>query len=656
MVLGKRTWLLGMAVLIALIGLVGLLSNLAAAQEPGNVLPELGASGMSGTISGIITDKSSGAPLTATVKVYDAVSFALIGQTMAGVDGAYSLVVTAPYSQARVYAEQSGYVPQWYQAAPFFSQAEAVDLQGTLIPNIDIALPPGGTISVTFFEDDGVTPAVGADVSLYDGQVNRFLKKCYSSGLQPCMSSLPAGTYKLYFNYPAIYVSEWYEDQTSWAQATTITIAEGASVSVTARLSRRGIISSTVTDALSGEGLLGIYVIAYDQERQDKTQVNGPGPFYQLALEPGQYRVWYFDQQGRYTPEYYDDASSWETAEWITVEANTTISLYASLMPAQGLITGTITRDGGTPLAAGESANIHMHLADGSGSDYYRFFDGDGVQTTYAMTIPEGIYQVAFYGGAGLNTFPYWYNNKPEQSQADPITVTAGQPVTDINADLITRPPSNGCITGTVTSRGQPVSGDVYVQVYKYANIKYEYSGQVDYRIEPEENGVYQVCNLYLGDYLISFSQFPSATTWYSQALNLADAISVSVGSGQVVSNVNGTLDELGACISGRFVPDYASSFSAYFRILDASGLPVYFWQGNYGVSFSSVGTADMDGYFVACGLSAGTYTIRRPGIYTTFYDSDPITVGTGEHKDIGDVIRKMRVYLPVVLSSFSQP
>ncbi len=660
MVLEKRTWLLGVAVLVALIGLVGLLSNLAAAQEPGDALPELGASGTSGAISGVITDKSSGTPLTATVKVYDAVSFALIGQTTAGADGAYSLTVTAPYSQARVYAGQSGYVPQWYPAAPFFSQAEPIALQGTLVPNIDIALSTGGAISVTFLEDDGVTPAMGASVSLYDGQVKRFLKECNSSGLQPCMSSLPAGTYKLYFNNPMFYISEWYEDRVSWAQATAITVAEGAPpVSVTARLSRRGTISTTVTDALSGEGLWGIYVIAYDQEGQYKNQVNGPGPFYQLALEPGRYRVRYFDQQGRYTPEYYDDASSWEAAEWITVEANTTISLYASLMPAQGLITGTITKDGGVPLATGESASIYLERTDPLRTErYYQYFYGDGIQITYAMTIPEGIYQANFSGVMGLDAFSQWYNNKPEQSQADPITVTAGQPVTNINVDLITRPPSYyGCITGTVTSRGQPVSGDVYVQVYKYANMKYDtYSGRGDYRIEPEENGVYQVCNLYPGDYLVSFSQFPSATTWYNHALNSLDAVPVSVGTGQVVSNVNGTLDELGACISGRLVPDPALNFSASFRILDASGLPVYFWVGNYGASFGGSGSADWDGHFVACGLSAGTYTIRRIGTFPTVYDSDPITVGVGEHKDIGDVIRKMRVYLPVVLSSFSQP
>jgi hypothetical protein len=145
--------------------------------------------------------------------------------------------------------------------------------------------------------------------------------------------------------------------------------------------------------------------------------------------------------------------------------------------------------------------------------------------------------------------------------------------------------------------------------------------------------------------------QFPWATTWYSGALSPGDATTVTVQANTTTYDVDGTLDDLGACISGKVVDSQGQGVSDVdLSVLDATGDPWPLWWGDWGTAPHGP-TTDEDGGFVACGLQPGTYTVEA-------YDDigsgrAQTTVGRGETKDIGDVVLLKHVYLPLVMRQY---
>ena len=629
---------------------------------------------VTGEITGVVTDESDGQPIAgADVKVYDGVSFALLDKVGTDASGQYTVTVTAPYSRAKVYAESSEYRPEWYEDKSYFSEANAITLQaGGVVTGVNLALEPTGAISVTLTLDGGGAPSE-VSVDACDVETGYIVDGCLTNDAGQCViEGVEAGVYKLRFSSFYLLgpgetgiVMEWYEDEESRDAATPVTVTSQLTTEVTGQVTENGILSGTVTDESSGAKLADIDVEVYDVAGNlvgsdltgDGSGFLWPKPLgqYYIRLKPGTYWVDFEDEAGiLYQSEWYSDAASMSGADWVTITSGVTATASAALAPVTptGTITGQVTKFGGNPLEGGifvgEEIVVDLYNAE-TGSKLGRAlkFEGDGSTTLYTATVPAGEYKVHFSPWFYAND--EWYSNTDSISTATVITVTDGGIVTDINADLEAWVEvATGCITGMLTSNGVPVAGEADVCAY--------HDGLSYCSTLALSGGVYKLCNLEAGDYKVSFSKFPSATTWYSDTLFRSSATTVSVTANITTPHVDGNLDDLGGCISGKVVdPGGEPVAGAYVNIYDPDGNRISIWVGWWGTYFDGYVDLDDDGGFVACGLQPGAYKLCG-----TQHDwmtgeemsgcNGPITVAGGESTDAGELVIGHQLYLPLVM------
>jgi hypothetical protein len=242
-----------------------------------------------------------------------------------------------------------------------------------------------------------------------------------------------------------------------------------------------------------------------------------------------------------------------------------------------------------------------------------------------------------------------WYNDKSSQNEANVVTVAHGLTTANINADLVSLAAlGTGCITGTVTSNGAPVAG-AYVLVFEPGLDQPTYS--------PSRmiggNGAYEICNIKPGPYQVSFSHFLLATTWYNGQNSRPMATMIQVTAGITTPNINGRLDQLGGCVSGK-ITDFTGqpAASASYQLLDTGGNPTFAYGGRYGSNFNMVHSPDEDGGFAACGLASGDYTIRCFGEYGRWGTVAAPGVLAGQEKS-GLICRLgPLLHLPVILKN----
>jgi hypothetical protein len=139
-----------------------------------------------------------------------------------------------------------------------------------------------------------------------------------------------------------------------------------------------------------------------------------------------------------------------------------------------GTISGKVTGPTGTPL---DTILVTVFQQDGDvwtkvPQEIYTFYDnyGDAPSKigTYTATLAPGTYKLAFHLPRENQYFttefaPEYYNDAQTLAAAEPITITAGQARTGVNAQLGY---SGGTISGTITDVvGTPLS---FVEVYGY--------------------------------------------------------------------------------------------------------------------------------------------------------------------------------------------
>jgi hypothetical protein len=671
--------------------------------------PEIGALAVTGIVTGRVYDASTGAPVAygsdskvAAVEVYDAISFAYLGcveynsnvwcAESADANGVYSITVTAPYTKVKVFARPwwwwatPYYAEEWYNNRLFFSQADPLVLtQDAVVSNVNFAMDRAGTINGIVQLESGFR-LKDVDIDLFDAYGNEIAWDNTDTGGRLLISGLRAGAYRAYlYNgpWPGI-VPEWYQDRTSLANATPITVNAGLTTTITATVSFTdeaiavdGNVIFRVNDAVTGEPLSGVRVLAYPvsqpQEVYDcETSFWWDRGSCDMWLDVGDYYI-RFVRMG-YETEYYNDRPTLASADILHV-TSARINVLAALAPATARITGTVTYQG-NPLTTTQRVWVIPYISYTQGwwdslcdPPYYGgdlhcpVITGTGVTTPYSIPLSAGDYKIHFYAeedtGMWWSLADEWYNDKPFEDAADIISLASGSIKSNINADL-GQLGYYGCITGVVRygSTGVHAIVTLYPDTEDWDDARTIYT---------DPDGTYGDCGVPPEDYLVSFSRFPSATTWYknatSSAPSTAEATRVTITSGYTTPNINGYLGELGACISGKFVDTGGQPASwASFWLYDAGNTtPIGFWNGLYDAEwtvdwwgYDLIGEADADGGFVACGLSPGTYRFEagswQEGKGSALGSSAAVTVGAGEHKDIGVVtLNVSTIYLPIV-------
>ena len=571
-------------------------SGINAALEPSSGPPA------SGSISGTVT--GSAGPLTgatATVYRFDTGGqfWVFVSSDATDASGLYQVPGLAN-GQYRVRFSANGYVPEYFDDA-------ATIAQGT-----DVAVSGGGeragvsaTLTALSHVTGTVTNAAGSGLpavevsawlDLGNGSWQEVTSTFTGSGGTYDLG-LPSGTYRLQFDAPGPYATEWWDDATSRATATDVVVP--VSTTVTGRnasLAAASSIAGRVTDA-GGAPLQFVDVTAYlpdgfggwDEVKYAETNATGD---YELAnLDPGSYRVGFSSPS--LVPEFWDDAGRVGLADTITVGPQSAVTGKNAVLAARSSISGVVTAAGGVPLAG-----IDVTLLEYD--PFYGWEDLNEVSTAtnggYVFNrVPVGTFRLLFEDPDGNYAREYWDNGATLAAATD-IVVRSSAPVTGRNAELAPAPPQ--AIRGTVTGpTGQPVV-DVDVLLY----VPDGDGGWIDRRsTRTGPAGTYRFPGLTAGSYRVGFQKVGYATEYHLNAASVDEATTLAVTSGDVVADaqlVTGTT--ISGAVTGPAGADAVGvAVTAYRRT--AAGI----WR------FTSQRYVGQQGTYRLPNLAAGTYRLR---------------------------------------------
>ncbi|MEW6571702.1 MAG: LamG-like jellyroll fold domain-containing protein [Nitrospirota bacterium] len=191
-----------------------------------------------------------------------------------------------------------------------------------------------------------------------------------------------------------------------------------------------GIITGRVTDTY-GNGVAKVEVAAHDVNGNWKagssTDNNG---YYSINIDIGSWIILFnTDKAGYYAPEWYNNKSIFsEAIPVIVVAGQATANINAQLEPG-GKITGRVVDSYGNGIA-----NVDVSAHD-SNSDWRGGTITDS-QGSYSIGVGEGTWKIFFNAERAGYNVSEWYNNKASFNEADPVTVTTGQAISNINAQL----------------------------------------------------------------------------------------------------------------------------------------------------------------------------------------------------------------------------
>jgi major membrane immunogen (membrane-anchored lipoprotein) len=359
-----------------------------------------------------------------------------------------------------------------------------------------------------------------------------------------------------------------------------------------------GSISGTVVADTTGTPLAGICAYPFPPGGGTNVGSSGPsaadGTYVTTGVPVGTYRVRFQDCAGpiEYAAEYYDNTLSFSSALLVSVSANTTTSGINAGLAIGGSISGTVVADSnGAPLA---NICVSAPLAS-TGSSIFRVTTP--ANGTYLITgLAAGTYKVRFEDCvAPVEYAQEYYDNRPDLSSANTVSVTAGATTSGINAGVA----AAGSISGTVVAdgTGAPLAG-ICVSPFPPGG------GNGVGSATTAADGTYVVAGVAVGTWRVRFQDCVSpidyAAEYYDNTLDFNSTL-VSVSAGATTSNINAGLAISGS-ISGTVMAD--SSGAPLPNICVSAPL------ASSGSSLFRVNTA-ANGTYLITGLAAGTYKVK---------------------------------------------
>jgi 5-hydroxyisourate hydrolase-like protein (transthyretin family) len=583
-----------------------------------------------GKITGTVTDAATHATLGSTqVSLFDSTGASIASATTAG-DGTYSFAGLATGSYRLGYSNFNGsYTPQFYNGKPDLSSADSVSVTaGSTKSGIDVALAHAtGQISGKVTDAVSHVPVENATVSVY---LNGFVQTTTTTAADGTytISNLQPQDYQVGFTplSGANYLTQFYNGKSTLATATTVTVTAGATTpNINGALTAAGKLTGTVTDGVTHAALGGVEVDLYDSTDAKLKNVTtaADGTYSFVGLPTGSYEVGFVstNASGLYFPQFYNDEISLPAADPVSVTAGATTSgIDAALVPPSA-ISGTVTN--GTTSTPVEGVTVDAY-------DSSQNLVGQAVTKadgTYTISgLPAGTFEIGFVPTG--NFMAQFFDGKDSLADATPVSVTAGQTATGIDAALTV----GGQIAGTVTAAadGTPLVG-VTVSIY-------DSSDNFLTTAQTAADGTYTVPALTTGTYEVGFSTNGVGNfidQFYNGQDSLDTATPVSVTIGDTTTGINAAM-AAGGQIQGK--------------VTNSSGTPVDSEVDVYDSAGDLIDTTETDddpvttqplGTYTLSGLPSGTYEIGfspdSPTLASQFYNgkatlnsADPVTVTAG--------------------------
>jgi hypothetical protein len=439
-------------------------------------------------------------------------SYALFGLPT----GDYVARVTAP-----------GYAREYYDNVTPSSEAKVVHVTALhAAPGIDFKLTEGGSISGHIYQSDGVTPIVGADVSVrpskYRFDVGFWGKTDANGGYT--VENLPLGNFRVTVQAEG-YVEnvKFYGNVYGWNNAADVMVTPPNDTSgIDINLDLAGSISGFVYASDGVTPIPNVVVIA------DCTSMSFPEGFVSRSNADGSYMIKGIppcsstvrigrDSLNWYAGEYYDTKYTGGTADQVVVSAGNNTPNINFTLDEGGSITGHVfDEDTGEPL---ESIELFAWLPDGdccttpiAGTSY------DG---SYKFVLKPGEYLVgtgrASFHVLGYGYVPEWFNNAYDIGHATPVNVTLRQETSGIDLYLA----KSGSISGYVYDEAGAPIGDA--NVYAFSDV---YPGN---GANTQPDGSYTIEGLLSGNYVVQVTLSGYVSGYYKDVTDPTLAAKVAV-------------------------------------------------------------------------------------------------------------------------------
>jgi protocatechuate 3,4-dioxygenase beta subunit len=343
--------------------------------------------------------------------------------------------------------------PQHQYIQEYYGDSITVTL-GTTITGISAQLTRANTIVGTVF-DRQRQPVSGISVNLYQQNNNDPVvwqpvnnRVTTATGFFEFVG-LVAGHYRLGFqdgSAPARYEAEFYQDAPTIEAASTLTIESATVFSLSVELATRGEIMGVVTDE-AGMPLANIGVVAQEilfmpGGSTTSATTNEAGIYRLLGLNPGPYRVGFYDQRPlrQYISEYYNDVRTAGQAMTITMTSGAIIPGINAKLARLPMIRGQVTgQESGQPVFGGVSLYRFSPTNQENPWPFYRVFYLASDGSFEAAGLEPGDYKLRFSDYRDLYHDEY-YNNVFYLEEATPISAITNSIVSGIDAQLVARP------------------------------------------------------------------------------------------------------------------------------------------------------------------------------------------------------------------------
>ena len=468
------------------------------------------------------------------------------------------------------------YLPEYYDNALNWDSATVVTLGVSEVRSgIDASVVEGGRISGRVTGPDG---NVLSGISVY----------AYSSGIEGWSATdafgnysivgLPTGNYTVSFNEPGEnYLNEYFKNAMV-TQGQTLT-------GINASLALAGKISGRVTGPDGLTGLAGVSVYASGSRTHAWGATTDASGNYTIgSLSAGNYTLDFRDQSGNYAYEYYNNATSWNSADQVIVSGGQTRTGIDASLSVAGKISGRVTGQDGLTGLAGISVSAHSSNRSASATT-----DTSGNYTIGGIS--TGSYTLYFNDPAGNYALEYYDNTT--NNFANEVIVTEGQTLMGINASLAIAAKISGHVTDTNGAGLEGISVSAH-------------SSNRSASATTDTSGNYTIGGLSAGNYTVNFRD-PNGNYVYWNPPTIMELIE-----GQTLTGIDASLT-IAAKISGHVTDTNGAGLA---------GIYVSAWDsGVFGYA-----TTGASGNYTIGSLQTGNYVLQfidTSGLYkSVFYNN----------------------------------
>jgi hypothetical protein len=429
----------------------------------------------------------------------------------------------------------------WMKDSPFLPQ----DTKTSLLPDLFISqkgeefnkAPTGtGAIGGRVTQAAGGAPISGVVITAHQltCPYHSFLDTTGSDGYY-LIGSLPCGKYSVRTTNDSVFVDVYWDNEFVWGTPDTVLVASNNTTdNINFSLRVGGKITGTITLPGSFFVLL-TFVFAIDTTSGTMyydmpTGLLGTASYSIEGLPTGIYRLRTFNLLG-YIDVYYNNKSSWVTADPVSVTEGSTTSSKNFTLSSGGKIEGNVSSTVKGPLDS--VLVLGVELRDTLEWFQIAFTNASG---NYSLSgLRSGYWKILAWGDT---TYAFeFYNNKDNWGSADSILVTAPSTVAGKDFSLEV----GGSISGHVYDPGgNPLSN---CEVAAYESSLVQLLGQegipllsqvgISLRTDATSaDGIYNITGLRTGDYYVNASS-ECDNQWYDHTTlwEEADLVHVSMPS-----------------------------------------------------------------------------------------------------------------------------